>query len=126
MKEREKCEKRAITNLNAPNGSRDIPFQSHEIEIDGRRHFVDFLASFSLKYDVTDAILQDSEKMKVQYLRILFTRSVRNFAGCQNLAKEFHLISNFITMGTKIKVISLILKKQKVDCSNKRGFQKMI
>ena len=28
-----------------------------------------FLVSFSLKYDVTDAILQDIEKMKVQYLR---------------------------------------------------------
>ena len=31
-----------------------------------------FLASFSFKYDVTDAILQDDEKMKVQYLRSLF------------------------------------------------------
>ena len=29
------------------------------------------LASFSLKYDVTDAILQDIEKMKVQYLMSL-------------------------------------------------------
>ena len=27
-----------------------------------------FLASFSLKYDVTDAILQNIERMKVQYL----------------------------------------------------------
>ena len=33
MKEREKCQKkRAITDLNAPNGSRDIPFQSQEFE----------------------------------------------------------------------------------------------
>ena len=30
-----------------------------------------FLASFSLKYDVTDAILQDIVKMRVQYLRSL-------------------------------------------------------
>ena len=42
MKEREKCKKRAITDLNAPNGSRDIPFQSQEFEQHGRRHFVDF------------------------------------------------------------------------------------
>ena len=42
MKKREKCIKRAITDLNAPNGSRDIPFQSQEFEQDGRRHFVDF------------------------------------------------------------------------------------
>ena len=34
--------KRAITDLNAPNSSRDIPFQSQEFEQDGRRHFVDF------------------------------------------------------------------------------------
>ena len=32
--------KRAITDLNAPNDSRDIPFQSQEFEKDGRRHFV--------------------------------------------------------------------------------------
>ena len=42
MKEREKCKKLAITELNAPNGSRDIPFQSQEFEQYGRRHFVDF------------------------------------------------------------------------------------
>ena len=42
MKECEKCKKRAITDLNAPNGSRDIPFQSQEFEQYGRRHFVDF------------------------------------------------------------------------------------
>ena len=65
------AKKRAITDLNAPNGSRDIPFQSQESGQDGHRHFVGFSASFSIKYDVTDAILQDNEKMKVQYLRSL-------------------------------------------------------
>ena len=30
-----------------------------------------FLSSYSLKYDVTDAILQDIENMKMQYLRSL-------------------------------------------------------
>ena len=33
--------------------------------------FCRFLASFSLKYDVADAMLQDLEKMKVQYLKSL-------------------------------------------------------
>ena len=42
MKESEKCKKRAITDLNALNGSRDIPFQSQEFEQYGRLHFVDF------------------------------------------------------------------------------------
>ena len=36
------AKQRAITDLNAPNGSRDIPFQSQEFEQYGRRHFVDF------------------------------------------------------------------------------------
>ena len=36
-------QKRAITtDLNAPNGFRDIPFQSQQFEPAGRRHFVDF------------------------------------------------------------------------------------
>ena len=32
----------AITDINAPNGSRDIPLQNQEFEHDGRRHFVGF------------------------------------------------------------------------------------
>ena len=42
MKEREKCKKRAITDLSAPNGSRNITFQSQKFEQYGHRHFVDF------------------------------------------------------------------------------------
>ena len=44
--EREKCKKRANTDLNAPNGSRDIPFQSQEFGKDGNRHFVGFQPYF--------------------------------------------------------------------------------
>ena len=70
------AKKRAITDLNAPNGSRDIPSQSQEFEQYGPfsmqfEPFSRFLASFSLKYDVTDAMLQDIGKMKVQYLMSL-------------------------------------------------------
>ena len=54
-----------------PNGSRDIPSQSQEFEQDGRRHFVGFQSLFLRKYDVTDAVRQDDEKLKVQYLRSL-------------------------------------------------------
>ena len=48
MKEREKCKKRAITDFNAPNGSRDFPFQSQEFEQAGHRHFVGFQPHFHL------------------------------------------------------------------------------
>ena len=48
MKERDKCKKWAITDLNAPNGSRDIPFQSQEFGQDGHHHFVGFRRHFRL------------------------------------------------------------------------------
>ena len=60
--------------------------------------FCRFSASFSIKYDVTDAILQDIQKLKVQYLRSLLfdlfetLQAVRtwqrNFASFQNEAKN--------------------------------------
>ena len=40
--------KRAITDLNALNGSRDILFQSQEFGKDGHRHFVGFQPHFHL------------------------------------------------------------------------------
>ena len=48
MKERENAKKRALTDLNAPNGSRDIPFQSEEFGQDGHRNFVGFQPHFHL------------------------------------------------------------------------------
>ena len=42
MKKRENSKQQAITDLNAPNGSRDIPFHIQELEQYGRLHFVDF------------------------------------------------------------------------------------
>ena len=43
-----KKKQRAITDLNAPNGSRDTPFQSQEFGQDGHRHFVGFQPHFHL------------------------------------------------------------------------------
>ena len=48
MKERENAKKPAITDLNAPDGSRDIPFQIQEFGQDGHRHFVGFQPHFQL------------------------------------------------------------------------------
>ena len=49
------AKKRAITDLNAPNRPRDIPFQSQEFGQDGRRHFVGFF----FKYIFSNHNLQD-------------------------------------------------------------------
>ena len=46
MKECKNAKKRAITDLNAPNGFRDIPFQSKEFGQDGHRHFLGFQPHF--------------------------------------------------------------------------------
>ena len=94
--------KRAITDLNAPNGSRDIPFQSQETWISP---FCRFSASFSIKYEVTDVILQDNKKMKVQYLRsLLFDlfETLQAVRACQRNSASFQI---FVAMATRIKII---------------------
>ena len=48
MKEHEKMQEIAMTDLNSQNGSRDIPFQSQEFEQDGCRQFVDSSLVFTL------------------------------------------------------------------------------
>ena len=73
MKEREKCrkEKRTITDLNAPNGSRDILFQSQEFEQKERRHFVGFQPHFCLNMTSQTQSCKIMKKMKALYLRSL-------------------------------------------------------
>ena len=73
MKERDKCKKkkRAITDFNAPNGSRDIPLQSQEFGQDGRRHFLGFQPHFHLNMTSQTHCCKTVKKMKVQYLRSL-------------------------------------------------------
>ena len=67
------AKKRAITDLNARNGSRAIPFPSQEFGQDGHP-----------KHDVTDAMLQNKEKMKVEYISSLLF----------DLFKTLHAIRN--------------------------------
>ena len=47
-KSKKNAEKQGITNLNAPNGSQDIPFQSQQIWQDGHHHLVGFQPHFRL------------------------------------------------------------------------------
>ena len=51
--------------------------------------FCRFSASFSLKYDVTDAILQDNEKMKVEYLRSLLFDLFETLQAVRTWQKNF-------------------------------------
>ena len=72
MKERKKCKKK--TSHHRPQFAKWFSrYSISKLGIWARRTspFFRFSASFSIKYDVTDAVLQDNEKMKVQYLRSL-------------------------------------------------------
>ena len=71
MKEREKCKK---TSRHRPQCAIMVLEIFHfKVRNLGKMDIaiLRFSASFSLKYDITDAILQDIEKIKVQYLMSL-------------------------------------------------------
>ena len=53
------------------NGSRDNACQNHEFEQDGRHQFVGFYPHFHLNMTSQRRILQDNEKIKMHYLRII-------------------------------------------------------
>ena len=74
--------------------------------------FCRFLASFSFKYDVTDAILQDDKKWKCNISEVFPSVGLK-FAGCYSLTKRFYLISNFVAMATKIKMIVYYWKNKR-------------
>ena len=83
-----------------PNGSQDILLQSQEIEQDGRSHFVESEPHFHLNMM---SRRQSCNTMRKKQSAISQESFSRNFAGCQNIAKEFCLISKFVAMATKIK-----------------------
>ena len=58
------AKKRAITDLNAPNGSRDIQFQSQEFGQDGHRHSVSFQPHFHLNLTSQTQCCKTMKKLK--------------------------------------------------------------
>ena len=71
MKEREKCKTMSHYRLQCTKWFSRYSISKSGIWARWISPFCRFSASLSIKYDVTDAILQDNEKMKVQYLRSL-------------------------------------------------------
>ena len=99
------AEKRAITDFNAPNGSRDIPFQSQEFEQDGHRHFVGFEPRFHLDMTSQTQCCKTMKKLKVQYLSSLLFVLFETLQAFRTQQRILALISNFVAMATKIKII---------------------
>ena len=87
--------------------------------------FCRFLASCSLKYDVTDAMLQDNEKMKVQYLRSLLFDLLEILQAVRTWQRNFASFQISLPWQPKSKLLSII-EKQKIYCLSKIDVQKVI
>ena len=104
------AKQRALTDLNAPNGSRDIPFKKSGIWARWTSPFCRFSASFSLKSDVTDAILQDNEKMKVEYLKSLPFDLFETLHAVRAWQRNFASFKILLLWQPESKLLSIIEK----------------
>ena len=80
--------------------------------------FCRFSASFSIKYEVTDAILQHNEKMKVQYLGNLLFDLFETLQAVRTWQRNFASFQILLLWQPESKLLS-ITKKQKVYCLSK-------
>ena len=87
--------------------------------------FCGFSASFSIKYDVTDAILQNNEKMKVQYLRSLLFDLFETLQAVRTWQRNFASFQILLLWRPESKLLSII-EKQKVYCLSKSDVRKVI
>ena len=87
--------------------------------------FCRFSASFSLKYDVTDAMLQDNEKMKVQYLRSLLFDLFETLQVVRTWQRNFASFQISLSWQPKSKLLSII-EKQKINCLSWSDVQTVI
>ena len=110
MNEREKCKK---TSHHQPQCAKW--FSKYSISKSGiwarwTSPFCRFSASFSIKYDVTDAILQDNEKMKVQYLGRLLLDLFETLQGVRTWQRNFASFQILLLWQPESKLLSIIEK----------------
>ena len=125
MKEREKCKK---TNHHRPQCAKW--FSRYSISKSGiwarwTSPFCRFSASFSIKYDVTDAILQDNEKLKVQYLRNILFDLFQTLQAARTWQRNFASFQILLLWQLDSKLLSII-EKQRVYCLSKSEVRKVI
>ena len=112
----------AITDLNAPNGSRDIPVQSQEFEQDGHRHFVGFQPHFRLIMTSQTQYCKTMKKWKCNISGVFYLKLHR----LSELGKGISLHLKFCCYGNQNQNYFLLLKKQKVYCLSKSDVWKVI
>ena len=110
MKEREKCKK---TSHHRPQCAKWFSrYSISKLGIWARwtSPFCRFSASFSIKYDVTDAILQDNEKMKAQYLRSLLFDLFETLQAVRTWQRNFVSFQILLLWQPESKLLSIIEK----------------
>ena len=125
MKEREKCKK---TSHHRPQCAKWFSTYSNSksgIRVRWTSPFCRFSASFSLKYDVTDAMLQDNEKMKMQYLMSLLFDLFETLQVVRTWQRNFVSFQMSLQWQPKSKLLSII-ERQKIYCLSKSDVQKVI
>ena len=112
MKKKKKNEKRAITDLIAPNGSRDILFQIQEIGQDGNRHFVGLQLHFHLNMTLQTQYCKTMKKGKWNISGVFFLICLK-LCRLLELSKGFSLDFKFRCYGNKIKIIGCYRKNKR-------------
>ena len=87
--------------------------------------FCRFSVSFSIKYDVTDAMLQDNEKLKVQYLRSLLFDLFETLQAVRTWQRNFASFQILLLWQPQSQLFSII-EKQKVYWLSKGDGRKVI
>ena len=119
------AKRRAITDLNAPNGSRDIPFQSQEFGQDGHHHFVDFQPHFHLNMTSQTQNFKKMKKMKVEYLRSLLFDLFETLQAVTTWQKNFASFQILLLWQPESNLLSIV-KKQKFYCLSKSNVRNVI
>ena len=114
MREREKCKK---TSHHRPQCAKW--FSRYFISKSGvwarwTSPFCRFSASFSIKYDVTNAILQDNEKMKVQYLRNLLFDLFETLQAVRTWQRNFASFQILLLWQPESKLLSILKNKRSI------------
>ena len=117
--------KRAITDLNAPNVSWDIPFQIQEFGQDGHRHFVGFQPHFQLNMTSQTQYCKTMKKWKCNISGV-FCLICLKLCRLLELGKGILLHFKFCCYGNQNQNYCLLLKKQKVYCLSKSDVWKVI
>ena len=125
MKESEKCKK---TSYHRPQCAKW--FSRYFVSKSGiwarwTPPFGRFSASFSRKHDVRDAILQDNEKMKVEYLRSLLFYLFETLQAVRTWQKNFASFQILLLWQPESKLLSIV-KKQKFYCLSKSNVRNVI